>query len=87
MLSIVETNAFKQLTHLELGLRAAHDGGVKKYLAARLALAGAALARTADELTAKRREADCLGEALKRMGALRRAPRWRGGAARFPAAQ
>ncbi len=37
-LSIVETNTFKQLTHLQLTLRSATDAGVKSYLAALLAL-------------------------------------------------
>jgi hypothetical protein len=34
----METNAFKQLTHLQLTLRSATDAGVKSYLAALLAL-------------------------------------------------
>ena len=34
----METNSFKQLTHLQLSLRSATDAGVKSYLAALLAL-------------------------------------------------
>jgi spindle assembly abnormal protein 6 len=44
-LSVVETNHFKQLTHISLALRAGHDAAVKRFLAARLAQTKGALAR------------------------------------------
>lgn len=57
MLSIVETNPFKQLTHLGVGLTAANDAGVKRYLAQRLATARSALAASDAALQSSRSEA------------------------------
>ncbi len=67
-LSVIETNAFKQLTHLQLGLRVANDAGVKRYLAARLALANQSLSSTNEALVEKRRDAAALTEQLKKTG-------------------
>lgn len=49
-LDVVETNRFKELTHLSLTLQAGTDAGIKHYLAARLALAESQAAQLRTEL-------------------------------------
>lgn len=51
ILSVVETNNFKQLTHISLQLRPGNDAAIKAYLASRLHLALAATRRLARELS------------------------------------
>ena len=67
--SLVETNYFKELTHLSLKLRAGNDAAVKAYLAARLrqlrgerAALSSQLTETADAL-ARERETACAAAA------------------------
>lgn len=48
--SVVEANMFKQLTHIQLQLRAGDDAAIKMYLASRLALTLATAKKQAKEL-------------------------------------
>jgi spindle assembly abnormal protein 6 len=56
VLSIVQTNQFKHLTHLSLQLRQGTDATIKRVLAARLALSKAAHADAEAQLSAARAE-------------------------------
>ncbi len=57
---IFETNLFKQLTHLELGLRGGTDSTTRRYLASRLAQVSAASARLQRSLEAHQAEMETL---------------------------
>lgn len=50
LFSIIESNRFKQLTHISLMLRPGNDSAVKAYLASRLNMASAALRKLSNEL-------------------------------------
>lgn len=54
LFSIVESNRFKQLTHISLQLRPGNDAAIKAYLASRLAHTTAVHRRTARELSSAR---------------------------------
>jgi len=53
VLSVVETNMFKQLTHISLQLRPGNDAAIKNYLASRLSLSLSTNRRLAEELSVK----------------------------------
>ena len=53
VLSVVETNMFKQLTHISLQLRPGNDAAIKGYLASRLSLSLSTNRRLAEELLVK----------------------------------
>jgi len=55
-LSVVEVNPFKELTHINLGLRCGNDAAIKRYLAARLAQTQAALSASDACLCAVQRD-------------------------------
>jgi len=64
VLSIVETNDFKELTHLQLTLSTAGDATLKRYLAGRLSLTHARLTRACASLATKEEEARELSVSL-----------------------
>ncbi|KAG6595916.1 Spindle assembly protein [Phytophthora cinnamomi] len=73
--SIVETNPFKQLTHLSLRFFPGDDAAIKAYLAARLAQVGASrrsltmsLKRTSEELQVTQRSEATLQQQLSALG-------------------
>jgi hypothetical protein len=68
-LSIMETNSFKQLTHLQLTLRSATDAGVKSYLAALLALSREQCAALSATSAALRAECGEKEDAIQRLRA------------------
>lgn len=63
-LSIVETNAFKAITHISLQARVGTDAVVKRYLAGRLQQSQTALSRAAESLQGVRAENGALNERL-----------------------
>lgn len=50
VLSVVEANLFKQLTHIYLQMRPGNDASIKSYLASRLQLATSVIAKQSSEL-------------------------------------
>lgn len=54
--SVVETNAFKQLTHLSFATRAGTDASVKRYLASRMAHVQAQLRQSGERAAAAERD-------------------------------
>lgn len=70
LLSMVETNHFKQLTHIQLKLTAGNDTTVKRYLAARLSQTKTALSKTRAALDGSTAEASRLRELTTTTGEL-----------------
>lgn len=65
LLSIIETNAFKQLTHIQLSLRVATDAILKKYLASRFSHVKGVLEDCQSHLTRSQMDCQTLKEQLQ----------------------
>eukprot|EP00966_Prymnesium_polylepis_P215236 4984665-Prymnesium_polylepis.2 len=78
VLTITETNPFRQLAHLALRFVAGNDANIKKYLASRLAEFKARLASTLDDLSQRTEQLQVRATRRRAMqGLARHAPRAR----------